>query len=285
MFFFETPTRNTTDLKRHGLPFSHSATDRVCVYFSMDNFFTESHGTSIVELLAKYINHLFISPYCIRVMSLTFYGAHSRVMLKPSKMKDARSAIDCVVRNDSKVVSVHNGEREFVLDEVRGQMGSKAWTVVFESEEGAAIKCLRDRMDRMDRKEAEYGKKFQVLEDTTVVPFVKNVAAQNLLFLVGAQPKVPPPVSHRFDSMLESVKNRVSGCADKLGFTEEKFCNMAEAILGRRNHTIHPESVVELAELTKRAVEMVNAFPNIESVCQSEVAILRAYEEISLFFP
>ena len=133
--------------------------------------------------------------------------------------------------------------------------------------------------------QAEYGKKFQVLEDTTVVPFVKNVAAQTLLFLVGAQPKVPPPVSHRFDSMLESVKNRVSGCADKLGFTEKEFCNMAETILGRRNHTIHPESVVELAELTKQAVEMVNAFPNIVLVCRSEVTILRAYEEISLFFP
>ena len=85
--------------------------------------------------------------------------------------------------------------------------------------------------------------------------------------------------------MVESVKNRVSGCADKLGFTEKEFCNMAETILGRRNHTIHPESVVELAELTKQAVEMVNAFPNIVLVCRSEVTILRAYEEISLFFP
>ncbi len=197
-------------------------------------------------------------------------------------MDDARSEIDSIVGNDSEVFYVHNGDRELRMEEVRGQVGSKNWTVVFESGEGAAIKSLRDAVDSM---KAEYENKFQVVEDITVVPFVRNVAAQILLFLVGAQPKVPPPVSHWFDSMGESVKNRVIGCADTLGLPEKQFCNMAEAILERRNHTIHPESVVELAELTKQAVGMVNAFPNTELVCRSEVKILRAYGEISSFFP
>ena len=110
------------------------------------------------------------------------------------------------------------------------------------------------------------------------------MAAQILLYLVGAQPIVPPPVSRRFDSMEESVKKRVIRYADKLGLTETRFCNMANAILERRNHTIHPKSVDELAEVTKKAIGMVDAFPNIEFVCRDEVTILRAYVEISSFF-
>ena len=71
------------------------------------------------------------------------------------------------------------------MEEVRGKMGSKKWTVVYESEEGAAIESLRHTVDSM---KAEYDKKFKVVEDITVVPFVQNVAVQILLFLVGAQP-------------------------------------------------------------------------------------------------
>ena len=56
---------------------------------------------------------------------------------------------------------------------------------MYESEEGAAIESLRHTVDSM---KAEYDKKFKVVEDITVVPFVQNVAAQVLLFLVGAQP-------------------------------------------------------------------------------------------------
>ena len=144
-------------------------------------------------------------------------------------------------------------------------------------------------MDRMERKEAEKEaeneKKFKVLEDTTAAPFVENAAAQLLLFLVGAQPISPPPVSHRFESISGIVRERVSRCAKKLGLREKSFCTMADKILNRRNRTIHPECVDELAVLVKRALEMVTAFPNIELVCRSEVKILRAYEEISLCFP
>ena len=57
------------------------------------------------------------------------------------------------------------------MEEVRGQMGSKKWTVVYESGEGAAIESLRDTVDSM---KAEYDKKFKVVEDITVVPFVGN---------------------------------------------------------------------------------------------------------------
>jgi hypothetical protein len=221
-------------------------------------------------------------------MSLIFYGAHSSARLEPPKMNDARSEIDSFVGSDSKVFYVHNGDQEMQMEEVRGQVGSKKWTVVHESGEAAAIKSLKETVESLketvDSMKAEFNRKFDVVEDITVVPFVRNVVAQILLYLVGAQPKKSPPVSRRFESMEESVKKRVIRCADKLGFTEKRFCNMAEAILERRNHTLHQESVVELAKLTKKAVDMVNAFPNIELVCRDEVTILRAYVEDSSFF-
>jgi hypothetical protein len=187
-------------------------------------------------------------------MSLTFFDAHSSVRLEPPKMNDARSEIDSYVGSDSKVFYVHDGDLEMQMEEVRGQVGSKKWTVVFESGEAAAIKSLKKTVkslkETVDSMKAEFNKKFDVVEDITVVPFVRNVVAQILLYLVGAQPETP--VSRRFDSMEESVMKRVIRCADKLGLMKKRFCNMAEAILERRNHTLHPESVVELAKLTKK---------------------------------
>jgi hypothetical protein len=151
-------------------------------------------------------------------MSLTFFGAHSSVRLEPPKMNDARSEIDSYVGSDSKVFYVHNGDLSMQMEEVRGQVGSKKWTVVFESGEAAAIKSLTETVkslkETVDSMKAEFNKKFDVVEDITVVPFVRNVVAQILLYLVGAQPKIPPPVSRRFDSMEESVKKRVIRCAD-----------------------------------------------------------------------
>jgi hypothetical protein len=77
---------------------------------------------------------------------------------------------------------------------------------------------LKNLMDEVKAMKNDFSKKFSVIENLTVVPFILNVVAQILLFLIGCQSLIPPPTSNRFHQMTELEEQRVRKRASKIEY-------------------------------------------------------------------
>ena len=176
------------------------------------------------------------------------------------------------------VLFADNGDRTFHRENVRGDVGSKEWEVVFEGP------SIEERFAALESRFQEQNNRIQVLEGTQLVPWIRNVAATVLLFLDN-QP-YPDKPSHRFHNAGGDLLSRVNNYVNASKTWELKqFLNAADGIVTRRNTAIHPSSVGELDTLVEQAQDAITRSPAIRSSLRQEVIIIEEYSEIKKFFP
>lgn len=200
-------------------------------------------------------------------------------------MDKAEVVIPLVIGDGTPTLYTNNGSRHFGDGEIKGQLGNGKWTVVYESGTSEEIKILKQKMYILEQEMLSQGKKLNILEDQTVNPYLRNAAASVLLYLYGAQPIIPTPISSRFQRMDAITAVRVKNCAYDLGYTSIKFSNIADNILGRRNNSVHPETTELLAVMVAKANAMIDAYPMTRKHLSEEVMIIEHFEEIRIFFP
>lgn len=225
-------------------------------------------------------------------MSISYYGCPCPDLKRPySKMADAKSTIDAHV-GCNRVLYVTNGEEQLKYESVRGFVGTKNWTIIHSLEESDRIKHLEDKFNEMQGAFSKMQDEIDEMQDEiddiggiTMVPFVKNAAAQVLLRLIGEQPKLPTPVSTRFRCSTGKVKIRIESCAKELQFSSEKFIKTSDKILNRRNDTVHPANDSDLIEMVSNASRMLKKYPKLRRTCREEFEIIEEFASISTFFP
>ena len=132
---------------------------------------------------------------------------------------------------------------------------------------------------------ASHVKKFDVLEQLTITPYLRNVAATILLYLAGTQPQTYITASKRFQNMVELEKLRVENCASSIGLTNTRFKILADGVLDRRNDIIYPTDIVVLESMVKDANAMIDAYPRMRKYLNDEVYVIGNFEKIQHYFP
>ena len=176
------------------------------------------------------------------------------------------------------VLFADNGDRTFHRENVRGDVGSKEWEVVFEGP------SIEERFAALESRFQEQNNRIQVLEGTQLVPWIRNVAATVLLFLDN-QP-YPEKPSHRFHNAGGDLLSRINNYVNASDTWEiHKFLQAADGIITHRNTAIHPSSVNELDALVEQAQDAISRSPAIRPTLRQEVIIIEVYSEIKKFFP
>ena len=188
-------------------------------------------------------------------------------------------------------IHVNDGEHTRLDDQIKGPLGQKRWTVVYELQQteqnqvlSSAIEVLRDEVDHLKVINSRQEQKHDVVQQQTVEPFLRNAAASILLFLDGSQPKASSP-SYRFKGQKRAAESRRLACAADIGYTDLKFTTMADGILDRRNAATHPGDVRALDAMIATANNMISAFPNVRGSIKDEVAVIEQYSTIKAHFP
>ena len=167
------------------------------------------------------------------------------------------------------VLFADNGDRTFHRENVRGDVGSKEWEVVFEGP------SIEERFAALESRFQEQNNRIQVLEGTQLVPWIRNLAAT-----------IPEKPSHRFHNAGGDLLSRINNYVNASDTWEiNKFLQAADGIITRRNTAIHPSSVDELDTLVKQAQDAISRSPASRSTLRQEIIIIGEYSEIKKFFP
>lgn len=229
------------------------------------------------------------------MMTTTTIGFHASVSSTTrsySSMDTAETVISEAI-GASSIIHDDNGKRPLLEGQRKGQLGQCKWTVVCESELSSQTHQLREEVIKLTERMTSQGvelaslgvelashvKKFDVLEQLTITPYLRNVAATILLYLAGIQPKTYATASKRFLSMVEPHKLRVENCASSIGLTNTKFKTLADIILDRRNDIIHPTDIVVLELMVKGANDMIDAYPRMRIFLKDEVFMIENFED------
>jgi len=113
------------------------------------------------------------------------------------------------------------------------------------------------------------------IEDTMIIPQLRNTSAQILLFLSGSEPKEPKPISKRFTESAEIY----SDCAEALEWNLTGFKAAADRILNSRNDSFH-FTHEQLEQKVGEAIKTLKNFPSLRESCKNEVRIIEGYDAI-----
>ena len=194
---------------------------------------------------------------------INFHGSQLLTFSVHGTNERAESVILLAV-GKCKIIHVNNGERPLLDDQIKGPLGQKSWTVVYELQKNdAALIALKKDMDefksRQDEVNSRQEQKNDVVQKQTVEPFLKNVEASILRFLDGSQSKVFTP-SHIFSGKKRAAQSIYVSLLLEIGYTELYFTRMANGILDRCNLASHPADVKALDTMVDTAGEMIDAY-------------------------
>jgi hypothetical protein len=131
------------------------------------------------------------------------------------------------ITGSSRIIHINNGERTLRDSEIRGPLGDKKWTIVYQLEENKAIEDMKVELDKLKAKNEEQEKKNDITEKQIVKPFLMNTATSILLFLEGSQPKDLGP-SCRFNRFNNT--DRLNKCEIDIGWAHNKMKTVADDI-------------------------------------------------------
>jgi hypothetical protein len=182
---------------------------------------------------------------------------------------------------------ISNGESEIPSEGLKGAVGNKTWTVVVES---GGDDDLKAQIAALKAQTAALGVRVGSLEshvDALLVPWVRNIAAQILLFFAGTQPSNAGP-SQRYQKASGLFFDRIAGFTGMSDhWSADKFAVAADGVLSRRNSSIHPSSVSELDHLVLEANCILASIPNsseFRKKLRHEVLIIEDYDDLKPFF-
>lgn len=178
----------------------------------------------------------------------------------------------CEVSNGENVVYINNGDQSFDQKNLRGSVGTKMWTIVTEC-------SFTDRVTTLEKELKTLNKKFNSMENGFVIPRIRNVAAQILLFLVKSQPKFPKPTSTWFNDSGSVFED----CSTELEWTLKGFKTSADRIINERNNDAHADSVDELEKMVIEANEFLDSFPSIRGKCKNECRVIDGFSVIKKY--
>ena len=148
------------------------------------------------------------------------------------------------------------------------------------------LKAMELRIKELGNQIQERDNRLQVLERTQLEPWLQNVAAAVLLFLVDQ--RYSNTTSDRDGSpegqLLSPITNDVNANEN---WELKKFRQAADGIIAssRRKAAMLPSSVDELDALVIQAQNALTVNPYLRSTLPSESMIIDDYEVIKKFFP
>jgi hypothetical protein len=117
--------------------------------------------------------------------------------------------------------------------------------------------------------------------ETLSVPFVRNAATQILLFCIGNHPN--PSTTHYFRNLPKDPGTPFALALDALNATlpapttENYIASTFDAIIDRRNNTLHVRNVQQLKDdLVVPSLALLDSHPNLLLACRQEALVLRA---------
>jgi hypothetical protein len=171
------------------------------------------------------------------------------------------------------LVKLHNGTKVGA---------NKQWHVV--TEDCVMTKWKQDIEGRLTNLEKEVC----WLSTETSVSYVRNVAAQILLFLHGSQPMVPTPNSYKFTGLgpADALAVKINTIATDTNFTMSSayFTKIADKVINRRNGVIHYATEADLALAVQKSLEAFRIWPLLAVDCAEEHAIITNYNAIKAEF-
>lgn len=166
------------------------------------------------------------------------------------------------------------------------------WSVIVDTTSESDRKDIADLKARVsDLESSVNGLKSQVgwLTHNTAVPFIRNVAAQTLLFLIGDQPMVPQPQTSKYASIVCGDQNHMVlenvGSDTRFTLSKARFAAICDPLIVRRNRTSHFGTVTELDTAVTNALLAFDVFQELSYKCKEEYDIISNYHVIRDYFP
>lgn len=188
--------------------------------------------------------------------------------LTPAKRLRPASVSE-VLQPGEEVTSVSNAEQNFTsisqISETQ-QVGTRAWT----------IECREDVHQKLEELSSRFGKleaDLSALKKTLAPSHIRNLAAQVLLHAVA--PLELSETDHRFQDLAKQHYKPLLDFAEQLAVRPALLAARADALIKRRNKTIH--SNVHQAEV-KATQGLLDSQPDLRTDYKHETEILANYD-------
>ena len=200
---------------------------------------------------------------------ITVYTGQSRsIRVTPSK-KLRLTLVHELLQPGEEIISVSNEEQRFTsisqISETQN-VRTQAWTV----------QCREDLHRKLDDITAELSKlrsDMSVLKNTLAPSHIRNLAAQVLLDAVATLKL--PDTEHRFQDLAKQQYQPLIDFAEQLNVRPAMFAARADAVIKRRNKTIHRQV---LHEEVQTAQTLLDNHPDMRQQFKHETEILQNFD-------
>lgn len=190
-------------------------------------------------------------------------------------------------RQGHKIIEAFNDNGYFDMDNLttNTKAGRSKWTVIVDIKSEAE----RDEINEMKNDIKNLKDQMKWLGDKTAVPYLRNCAAQILLFLIGEQPLVPTPTGSKYASMrtgdhYDQVLSLVA--ADPMfTLSKARLTAICDPLVTRRNNTTHCASITQLDGVVADAEAAFDAWPALMKTCKDEYDVISNYKSFKANFP
>ncbi len=214
-----------------------------------------------------------------------FTGEQRMVSVSPNtRLKDV---LEDNLRADETLNVVYTFDRTFTADSIPEelQVGQKDWTAGSSHSAGFGqqLQSLTDEVRALKTK-------VQTHEEDALLygmRFLRNVAAQSLLFACKEQPPESQPLpTRRFQNMARAGSSQLTAYLGAWAVppSNEAFAKAADAVISRRNSTLHYSGLANLEEDISEARQLLTRHQTLRSKCRQESAIIDTFEELKAAF-
>ena len=158
-------------------------------------------------------------------------------------------------------------------------VGTKPWTAEVQHQPDTS---LEQRLAALEREQVQSAALREADAAIWGEGYVRNVAAQALLFAVGAQPKLAV-TSTRFQQEASSRSSRLKKFINSSSFqgkTMTSFARQADQIVDNRDFTVHYGSLPELETHIGSARDLLHRYSSLLERCALEHQLLEAFPQL-----
>lgn len=198
--------------------------------------------------------------------------------------KRLKAVADDELSPDEVLAAAFTTDRSFSATSIPDTLlvGSSEWTFSCHHSDGLAheVHRLSSRLDTVESELASHKQDISVFAATVI----RNVAAQTLLYAAQDQSVHPP--NRRFQLLATSGSPQLTAylAACPVPPSLDAFAAAADAVINRRNSTVHYGTLKALEKAVTDAAGLLHRHPALRTSCKQESFIIDTFEELKTAF-